>query len=924
MRLVATWWTTGVAALFVLALVSSSACSGNGNGNETEVKDVGDVGDADARIDLDVPPDKESTEIDLKDSGKDEPEGDIPDVPQDEEIMTPPDGEIGEDEVEQPTCELPCAEIGDCEGKFPDVDKCHVEICIPDEICAAKNPGMLGKCELIKKDPLCCIKNEQCMDDNICTINEKCVNNLCTNELDLTNPACCVNNVLVKLDFENIQTGEMPPAEKAYCTDKQPGDNVICSVQPTPLGGKAVYFGDPVCKTYNSGQMVDCLAVEKIECTEQTQDEDCPAPLADCDNNGDCVPSPKAARVTLELVVPELNLPSDSLLKLTFRYLMKAEEPIPGSLYNFDTLDVFARVAEGGGTEEELAYSSIEFDNDTQGKFVLIAANLTKYAGKSIDLVFRFDTFEGTENDHLGTYIDDITVGTFCSEDTCDKTSDCNDKNVCTADECAEFKNTGGGSLVGVCLNELGDPCCTQCATVDDCAVKCGEPIGECTLAACEAVGAEGKKCVWSPNPECCTQDDLGQYGKQGFESGKLPDQWSVEAQPGNPYKWDVVSTQADPKGGDIYALAFGAGSYDCGQTHCWGKFTTGKFDLTKVSPKAFVKLTFMLRLGTEWDKVDPSEYVPVGIDTLKVFAVTEKDESIQVWSSDVIFGTTGYTQDPKGELPDIRPVWADLTQFTGQKIALRFEFDTGDVNPPANDYYGVLMDELVVESVCEQVCLAAADCVSGGDCMKGKCIDGVCGYDSIPECCTAIYNPKCDDKDACTDDACDVGAKLCSHKYSGAPGCCTAKEQLFYDNFDAPDNAWKVLEPGSPCGDGECEEPESCITCPSDCKVCTVRWQVVDKQAFTPKSSLYFGNTDTWTYFNGAAPAYGKITSAPFQLPPYGIPIVSFMLWLETEHGAQFVEPADFDKLTLYVEWADKVDGPWSPATAAWNSLSW
>jgi len=48
-------------------------------------------------------------------------------------------------------------------------------------------------------------------------------------------------------------------------------------------------------------------------------------------------------------------------------------------------------------------------------------------------------------------------------------------------------------------------------------------------------------------------------------------------------------------------------------------------------------------------------------------------------------------------------------------------------------------------------------------------------------------------------------------------------------------------------------------------------------------------------------------------------------MLWLETEHSDIFVEPADFDKLTLYVEWADQVDSKtWSKATEVWNSLAW
>ncbi len=919
MRLVATLWTAGVAALLALVLVAGVSCS-PGNGNKEDVLDAKDeLGGGDADVHLDVVPDVEPPDVDTKDQGKDEEQPDVTDVGQDQDNATPPD-EVEPDEVEPPLCLYPCQNSDECKGKLEGENDCNKALCLPDEACAGVNPDSPKQCKLVKEAGKCC-SDEECMDDNECTINEKCVEHACTSEFDPNNPDCCVNNVLLKLDFENIQVGEMPPQEKAYCTDKQPGDNVLCSVQPVPCGGKAVYFGDPACKTYNSGQMIDCKAVELMECTEETQDEDCPLPKADCDK-GFCVPSPKAARVTFELVAPEINLPGTALLQLSFRFFIDAEFE-PGAELNFDTLDVIARVAGGGGTEEELVYSSVKVENSTKGKCILVAADLTKYAGKSIDLIWRFDTYEGTSNLGQGVYIDDITVSTFCLTDQCLALAECDDDNVCTADECGQFVNKLEG---GVCIHDQADPDCKECATVDDCQVKGGDPIDPCTLADCVKVTDKKSKCVWSPNPECCTQDDLGQYGKQGFESGKLPSDWSVETQPGNPISWATVSANAAPDGGDEYALAFGAGSYDCGQNHCWGKVTTGKFDLSQVSTKAFVKLTFLLRMGTEWDKVASSEYLSAGIDTLTIFAILENGNEVQVWSSDVIFGTTGYDQNPGSKIPDIEPVWADLTQFAGQKIQLRFEFDTGDVTPPENNYFGVLIDELSIETVCEEICLAAADCITGGDCMKGKCVDGVCAYDPIPECCTQVFNPKCDDQDPCTDDQCDQGAKTCTHQFNGAPNCCTPKEQVFYHNFDAgTPGEWKLIESGANCGDGKCEEPETCITCPSDCAECTVRWQVVDKQAFTPEFSLFFGNTANWTYDNGQNPAYGKITSPAFKLPPYGVPVVSFMLWLETEHSALFVEPADFDKLTLFVEWADKVDSPtWSKASEAWNSLSW
>jgi hypothetical protein len=870
----------------------------------------------------------------------------------------------------KPLCQMACQTHQDCEGLFKDLGVCEKAFCLTDQFCAQDdNPDNDKQCKPDWVDG-CCVgpDDPECDDNNICT-DETCVNNVCGHESASPLPeGCCKNEQFLFLDFEGVQVGMMPPEEKVYQKDSKPNDNVFWSVQESPCGtGKALYLGDPVCKTYYNGEFQECNPIAEMPCTEETADVDCPGQTC-LKNKGTCLANPMPSQVKLELIAPEINPPADALTTLIFKLWMEAEyfQPGPEDLdLDWDALKVYAIPTQG--PEEELYVSEV-VENSTGGACITLGADLSAYAGQSLSIAWRFDTVGGEKNHHKGIYLDDIAVRTYCVEDTCLSNAKCDDDNKCTADQCAEFVNQDEG---GLCLNEQGDDDCVECTDVTVCEVNNPHENPICFPSFCVKENPEDEEgvCQWPPDPDCCNPEQLADEPvyDEGFEAGvgtdKVPAGWKVEAQPDEEVKWQVVnkaSCNESPEVPDADALGLYFGdptgdpndpvagwNYDCGQAHCFGSVSTGWIDLASADESAFLKLTFLVKLGTEWDTAtDPSEFVPkTGIDLLTVEAIPEDAgvAPLPLWNSDAIYGST------HGECV---PIWADLTPMMGKKIRLKFTFDTSDSTPPFNTFFGALVDEISITQTCDQICTLDADCTQGGDCKQGTCTDGVCSYSIIPDCCTKAINPDCDDLDDCTADSCNLDTKTCLHEYSGDPQCCTPKDPLALESFEGEGvvdptqkdpEAWMVPfpedAPGLKCADQDCTNDvaeggkESCANCPADCGPCTTGWQVVSHNCFAGDSCLYFGNPTKWTYENsvvgkGNLPAFGQMASAPFVFPEYGMPKVEFMLWLETEHctGYElFVEPQAWDILRLKTMVADTPDSKvWSKPKEVWTSMAW
>jgi hypothetical protein len=891
----------------VLAVLLLAACGSGGNSQEPE--DLpGDVADVTPDIpEFDVPPELSEEVAEIVDVLDVKDVADVPRIDEVDEKIEEPDCLDCEDEI---SCNHVCEEDTDCLGVFPgETTTCVLERCLWDAGCGS------FQCQL-KRKLGCCDSNQDCKDSNACTLNERCQSdNTCTYDWDSENPACCINQSIRSLSFND---GFLPPSSKLQIVDYNPSDTVTWTVAEDPCGpGKSIYLGDPQCHTYFTGQLHECQPVADISCTPANADIVCPT--AQCADSGKCEPSFKPGLVRVDAILPELILPANALISVKFRLWADSEPGIPGEPFPSDILKLIVTI---GGVEQEVAYTT-EKHKSTQGSCVQIAADLSIYAGLAIDLKFAFDTLDFVDNFYQGLYLDDIHVLTYCS--TCSGLVECEDNDPCTVDSCMVFANKQTGT--GFCDNTKQDPYCWPCGDLVDCAGHGPHPEDPfCWPGVCTPAGT----CRYDPNPQCCNSQALEVFWRTGFESGTLGAVWQLQDD-GTPVKWQLRDGAGAPESGvphsDTFGLYYGnpsTGTYDCGTVQCTGWARTPFVDLTDVDPTAFVKLSFFLKLSTEFDDI-PQEDYPAnnahtsGIDVLYVEAVRQNGAVVEVWNSDVVFGST------HGQFVQ---AFADLSAFKGEQVALRFRFNTGVVVPANNNYGGVWVDELQVESVCHGVCSADSQCPQGGDCTRPVCSGGQCGTEEIPGCCTQSFNTSCNDGDPCTVDVCHFASKTCVHTFSTDPGCCTPYESVYQTDFEGGGSGWFTPWSGPACGDGFCAATETCLTCPQDCLACPVSWRVSDLRSASGTKALYFGNPLTFSYQDGAKRVFGSSMSPAIQLPPFGIPKVSFQLWLDTEHSAthqSFVEPNEFDNLNLYIETAtNPVNPQWSAPRLIWNSMVW
>ena len=224
----------------------------------------------------------------------------------------------------------------------------------------------------------------------------------------------------------------------------------------------------------------------------------------------------------------------------------------------------------------------------------------------------------------------------------------------------------------------------------------------------------------------------------------------------------------------------------------------------------------------------------------------------------------------------------------------------------------------------------SCGSCGCGEECLDGQCINTACtGKECGPDGCGDSCG-NCDDGDPCTIDVCQMSDGTCHHSFNGDPDCCTPLSSVFTDSFPSANlTTWYVPEEGASCGIAPfgCEdaEGENCMNCPTDCGPCPVSWSVTADQSVTAPYSLYFGNPAQGNYDNGVNSVRGFIASPDVALPPYGIPAVSFQLWLDTEHTPiwwVFEQPVDIDTLRLHVQ--SQTGEAYSELTEIWNSQAW
>lgn len=119
------------------------------------------------------------------------------------------------------------------------------------------------------------------------------------------------------------------------------------------------------------------------------------------------------------------------------------------------TLEVVA------GSKVTPVFVSLSIGKSTAGGWQRVAADLSPFAGKKVQLRWRFATGSGAKNGFEGVWLDDIVVETVCPGAVCTASSDCGgDSNTCTLDTCSLYSNSESGG--GACLYGVAPDCCRK------------------------------------------------------------------------------------------------------------------------------------------------------------------------------------------------------------------------------------------------------------------------------------------------------------------------------------------------------------------------------------------------------------------------------------------------------------------------------
>jgi len=617
--------------------------------------------------------------------------------------------------------------------------------------------------------------------------------------------------------------------------------------------GYSIYLGDPSCEWYFNGDEVDANCETPY------------SPIEDEDGH--------AGQIYVELVSPIINLDRQDLAwMLGFWVAGKSQPPdptLPAGLPQADTLTI--SIADTDTGIQTPVFESSDYNNDIPTP-TYVAADLTAYTGKAIQIHILFDSQDGRDNRWPGYWLDELEVRTFCGPIQCEDNDDClDDNNGCTQDVCTRFE--GGGPL-GVCARNIFPIDCIGCDPAGD-GAEC-DSGDECILGTCSDEGV----CEFAPSGSaaCCNADDILDTT---FDGGALPAGWTVEDD-GGPVTWQVVS---DPEAG-MTSLYFGdpaTGTYDNGNDPAWGRVTTGVVELPDpaVTPFLYLVSSWQLRLSTEWE-AEPNFLPGQEVDRASLYIAYTDDvgaeAELAIWTSDAVEGTTNGDWVGQG---------VDLTAYAGRSVRFIFEFDSYD--ELGNTYGGAWIDDFSVRTICGEICDDPSDCDDGDACTLDQCNALVCENPlAYVDCCTAAAD--CGQGNACTTVTCGgIGANpdfpqagTCSFRDDGVTDTCCDDNGGVTTVNDIPvedlAGAGYVIE-ATDYGDVQN----------------AVVWHASEACALSEPYGLYFGD-DLFESYQSGFPVGGSVTTPPVPVPSSGAAAKS---WLEFE-------------LFLDTEWANAVREGW------------
>jgi hypothetical protein len=566
------------------------------------------------------------------------------------------------------------------------------------------------------------------------------------------------------------------------------------------FGAKSLYFGDPTTHTYSNGK-----------------------------------------RVASTATLPALQVPASPMQPKIGFWLWLDTEETQGK-------DVVTLTVVAGG-ESKAAWTSNDLKpllgttkKDGAGvpewRHVLVDAS--QWAGKPVQLIFSFDSDDGTLNAFEGAYLDDVSVETGCcgsagdcddddtctadtcggpasapvcshaaKADCCDNASDCNDQQVCTFDQCN----------AGACTHTALPDCCTvtaECNDGDDCthdecggdhkcqhSPTCCQNDADCKSSdACEIPKCIAGSCALTVI--CCSGeadcDDFNTCTKDACSAGKCV--YTASAEPGccapvvlnSAFNGTVEgwTSSAAQSGLDWHYKDFANAKSAPGVLHFGDpakvfSISGAKIKVTAASPPISLLagnetvLTYQL-----WGDVTNGYNM-----TIRTYVLVDNAE---------VTLTSTAAANVQGSW---HPFTVDLTPIAGKSFQLFFEITTNGFGSVGGQ--GVYLDDVSITSTCvAKKCTSSFTCGTGTfTCLAGTCADGKCGYSN--GCCKT--DTECNDNSPCTQDKCSGGK--CS--FAAIAGCCV--------------------------GDGDCNDANACTTdvCPGAGKQCS----------FTPKAACCLASKD-------------------------------------------------------------------------------
>jgi len=293
-----------------------------------------------------------------------------------------------------------------------------------------------------------CTVSANCEDGDRCTEN-RCIAFGCV-AIPIPSDECCDAVTLFEENFDGV----INPGIELNALN----DDAVWSVVPadtTPSPPSALYFGDPIARSYDKG-----------------------------------------AQVAGSVALPKLILPRDRGSVLSMR-LYAAIEPT----LEYDLFWVEAEItSDTTATETVRLFSKRDLPFTAFQDFALVDVPLKGLEGKEVRLRLRFDSLDGNSNAFEGVYVDDVRIQGLCPIPLpCVDDASCDKGDACFATACSDV----GCVETYICVDEQPSPCdsgfgpidcCTSDADCDD-----GNPT---TIDVCD-----GASCAHTINPDACTGD---------------------------------------------------------------------------------------------------------------------------------------------------------------------------------------------------------------------------------------------------------------------------------------------------------------------------------------------------------------------------------------------------------------------------------